>query len=619
MAKIYPFGSLEITVEAGSQLYARSESEWQLYQIVGAPNSTEKNKLISEVAENAIYSSGVLAERTKYRLDAHESALYWGNTSEEVDPESDIYNQGGTGAVDRTVVSKLQEIVSVKDFGAIGDGVTDDIAAFTSAAATGKTIFIPSGTYTITIDSGIQVSDGTSFVGEGSGSTALQISGSALAQTELFTLAGNNAFEGLTIEFTGAGNFVYSLYKPSGDNIILNDIKYDGGGDGSNWQPNVFIASSSSNSSNALIQNCTFENINWLFLKSNSQTTNHNNWKWLNTIIKNFYRPATFNTPNGEGKNWTFDTCTYDTAITSGDHLTGCAGGYNFKWANSTFKGTCDECIHLEESDNIIVADNYFEPSGGSGIFAINNSVGGPDSPNNYITITGNIFAGDATAGEYAIGFIYDAVGVTAATNATISGNVIYNFENGIRLPEDLLDTQVTGNIITNCTIGIRPREIRSSIHGNSFRECPTAVEIVSGKGGILGHNTFYNCDELIAVDQGAVCANNFDVIFDYQSIPNGSNDYIICPLGSTDRLDGKITANLAATDTKFRGATYNVIWDGTTLTDGTTPIIAWGAGVITATGLFVTGGNLVMRFNNTSTADNVLIDICFNGAYVVQ
>jgi len=37
--------------------------------------------------------------------------------------------QSGTGAIQRTVESKLKDTVSVKDFGAVGDGVVDDTAA----------------------------------------------------------------------------------------------------------------------------------------------------------------------------------------------------------------------------------------------------------------------------------------------------------------------------------------------------------------------------------------------------------------------------------------------------------------------------------------------------------
>jgi hypothetical protein len=61
----------------------------------------------------------------------------------------------GTGAVGRSVLSKLRESISVKDFGATGDGATDDTAAVQAAIDAlytrgGGILFFPKGTYQIT-------------------------------------------------------------------------------------------------------------------------------------------------------------------------------------------------------------------------------------------------------------------------------------------------------------------------------------------------------------------------------------------------------------------------------------------------------------------------------------
>ena len=48
------------------------------------------------------------------------------------------YTQSGTGAVTRTIKDKAREFLSIKDFGGVGDGITNDTAAFNAALAEGS-------------------------------------------------------------------------------------------------------------------------------------------------------------------------------------------------------------------------------------------------------------------------------------------------------------------------------------------------------------------------------------------------------------------------------------------------------------------------------------------------
>lgn len=79
------------------------------------------------------------------------------------------FTQSGVGAVPRTVQSKLRDEVSVKDFGATGDGTTDDTAAIQAAITAqtnGGNVFFPPGVYRITNTLAVQ-KPGIRLIGSG--------------------------------------------------------------------------------------------------------------------------------------------------------------------------------------------------------------------------------------------------------------------------------------------------------------------------------------------------------------------------------------------------------------------------------------------------------------------
>ena len=129
-----------------------------------------------------------------------------GTTAQQV-----IYNEGSPGAVSRTVKSRLQDFVSVKDFGAVGDGVTDDTAAIQSAMDNSFRIYFPKGTYIV---SSTLSADKTGFkvFGESEDVVTIQAS-SGFTGSYLFNL-GNGTISRYFNEFRNVrlyGNSVASL------------------------------------------------------------------------------------------------------------------------------------------------------------------------------------------------------------------------------------------------------------------------------------------------------------------------------------------------------------------------------------------------------------------------
>lgn len=72
------------------------------------------------------------SSRVADHLNAIDQALA---VAESGDAGLTGYTAPGQGAITRSVGDRLSDVISVKDFGAVGDGETDDTAAFTAASA----------------------------------------------------------------------------------------------------------------------------------------------------------------------------------------------------------------------------------------------------------------------------------------------------------------------------------------------------------------------------------------------------------------------------------------------------------------------------------------------------
>jgi len=114
----------------------------------------QKIQLRRDTAANWTAANPILAQgEVGYEIDTSKDKVGDGVTAWNSRGYTGVatagWLQSGTGAVSRTVDSKLKDVVSVKDFGAVCNGVTDDAAAVAAAntAAAGRPLLFPSVTH----------------------------------------------------------------------------------------------------------------------------------------------------------------------------------------------------------------------------------------------------------------------------------------------------------------------------------------------------------------------------------------------------------------------------------------------------------------------------------------
>jgi len=333
--------------------------------------------------------------------------------------------QSGTGAVATTVQAKLREVeVSVTDFGAVGDGVTDDTAAIQAALTAADKVRFPIGQYLIT-DTLLFKSSQT-ILGDGYGSIIKLQSGLSKNMFKPVGPFGSDVspnsyscddvtFRDLCIDhnITDSGDFVESIMtivaqsvkrfkcervhfkNPSGDSIYIAK-KY--GSTASTVVPYDIT-----------IDHCTFSGTN-INRNAISVITGYNG-----KITNNhFYQMTKDNMPcpiDLEPNN-TGETI-YNWQITGNDFW-GCKGGINTYITGTTYSD-------YSSIRNITISNNNF-----------------------YNQRALAVFSAESTC----------AIAVYNASNVIVSDNNIYGTPDvGVILAKSYA-VNVTGNNIIECTLG---------------------------------------------------------------------------------------------------------------------------------------------------------------------
>ncbi len=372
------------------------------------------------------------------------------------------FKQPVTGAVASTVHNKLLESFSVKDFGAKGDGITDDTAAINAALAvsSGRILFFPAGTYLIS--STLTVKSKTTLLGEGTSSSTLKLTAGMSASAEMV----RNEVQ------TGTLNAYYDT-----------DLVFDGlGFDGSNNATRTGPLLSFGKVLRILIQNCLFKDNTYFAIGIGANK---------DVLIRQNYftnmgrpRPSTVSAP----------------AI----------------WCD---KGAWGTPYEIRVEDNYFLNNNwsaaYFMPTNGS--FSRNYCVGNGES---------TVFSNSNGANiQYVGNYIYGATrsnisacGIeTGASGITISGNIISACGDTGIVMTDVDTAVVSDNIISNngqevayypssAGIGVltltadpnMPKNIR--IHGNRIADRQAiktqwAGISVGGTGGAVSNVVIHDND----------------------------------------------------------------------------------------------------------------------------
>lgn len=456
----------------------------------------------------------------------------------------------------RTVESKFRDLVSVKDFGATGNGLTNDSVAIQAALDSGaRSIFFPPGTYLVNF--ACLVSSNTNLIGAGIGTTILKnpIPGRPGFRNKDFATTGNSKISITGFTFDSNGTADAGIAMTAVDDLVIDkcefvNIKPIGVTVGIGYGTLV-----NQSSRNVIITNCLFDVPDYgIVFECALGKGNLSNVTISNCIIKTAWGSGI--SLSGDISNVSIGECVFElpgdgNSVTIGGPETRVGIGVKL-WQGSsetiapetisitgcTFRGNQDiyqDWTQWTAATNYSVGDqvsnykkNYVciaahlssvtnEPGVGvdSATYWSEAELTGISAANwtNELTITGNSFRWLSKA------FQNDFSGFGADTLVFSSNTVefcYYGFDNSVSSD---VSPVISSNSFRNLDTAIRSSLRYSPVSGNQFRDISSkAISCNSpSEGASFTGNTFNNIgEEAIYLSSGGSSNNLYTITGNY-------------------------------------------------------------------------------------------------------
>ena len=438
-----------------------------------------------------------------------------------------VYDQGDASAVSRTVESKLGETVSVKDFGAVGDGVTDDTAAIQAAIdsmADNSSIVFPKGIYLVapTIESSyiLTLPNINNITILGLGAT-IKVEASSGNYLGILGYASGATPDGLTVrdvifDHNGQNNDLGSLgaYSSRGRYTVSNYLS-------GNAFDNIVV-------SNVTVKNC--DSVVSIYFTGSSSTAGSvsiDNCEWINA--RNY---------NGQDYDQSFINCRCDFLSITNNRFRGESWAYAPRTAIETHSSNQIVTGNIVEKFQIginvtgisqtgttydhIVNNNAFEVSR-DGILIWSQPLAPASATTGFenMLISKNIirmrpdeFVGTASAGLRGIG-IYGGSLHVEYKNLIIDGNqIVYPLDQSGSSYTTKSSSQAWGAISSRTSSTVNADAINVEITNNQIINCPMSgvfLEFSDWSGLKIEGNSFIDCG---STQNAAPASSTKQVIF---------------------------------------------------------------------------------------------------------